>query len=52
MAKLFLRRVGPDTVLAGYLGRKQTFFHIIFDTIPYYALGAQITAPNFGFFKK
>ena len=38
--------------ITGYLGRKQTFCHKIFCTIPYYALGAQITAPNFGFLKK
>ena len=38
--------------ITGYLGRKQTFCHKIFGTIPYYALGAKITAPNFGFLKK
>ena len=38
--------------ITGYLGRKQTFCDKIFGTILYYALGAQITAPNFGFLKK
>ena len=38
--------------MTGYLGRKQTFCHKNFGTLTYYALGAQITAPNFGFLKK
>ena len=43
-----------DNRITGYLGRfvKQTFCQKKICTIPYYALGAQITAPYFGFFKK
>ena len=41
-----------DHRISGYLGRKHTFCHNIFGTILYYALGAQITAPNFGFLQK
>ncbi len=54
---IILTRVLPETFLAQYritvyLGRKQTFCHKTFGTIPYYDLGAQTTAPNFGFLTK